>query len=78
MKIHRDKHVRKLWLTYNKYTKKVIDVTLNMARAKFVGTPIASHFKLFAASSPTNDTERGQMSLIPYDTVVNSLMYFMV
>lgn len=42
MKIHRDIHDGKLWLTQTKYTKKVF-AKFNMTGAKSVSTPLVSH-----------------------------------
>jgi hypothetical protein len=77
MEIHRNRQDGKLWLTQSKYTKKVL-ARFNMASAKSVSTPLASHFKLSAASCPIDAVERGYMSKIPYDSAVGSLMYLMV
>ena len=49
-----------------------------MEGAKAVTTPLASHFKLSAASCPTSAVEKGLMSKVPYESAVGSLMYLMV
>lgn len=49
-----------------------------MGGVEFLSVPLASHFKFFAASYLTNDTKRGQISIISYDSVVDNLMYVMV
>jgi ATP-binding cassette subfamily B (MDR/TAP) protein 1 len=49
-----------------------------MHDAKFVSTPIASHFKLSALQCPTSEDDIEYMSRVPYSNVVGSLMYAMV
>ena len=49
-----------------------------MHDAKFVSTPIASHFKLSALQCPTSDDDIEYMSRVPYSSDVGSLMYSMV
>ncbi|PHT46032.1 hypothetical protein CQW23_15190 [Capsicum baccatum] len=49
-----------------------------MQNAKLVSTPLAAHFKLSATLSPKTDDERDYRSLVPYSSVVGSLMYAMV
>ncbi|CAM6109633.1 unnamed protein product [Calypogeia fissa] len=49
-----------------------------MESAKPVSTPLAAHFKLSAALSPTTVEEKGVMSKVPYETAVGSLMYLIV
>ena len=77
MEIHRDLKAGKLWLTQSKYTEKVL-ARFNMASAKVVTTPLAPHFRLSAAASPTDAVEKGLMSKIPYESAVGSIMYLMV
>ena len=77
MQIKRDVKEGKLWLSQPKYGRKVL-AKHNMADAKAVSTPLASHFKLSAAFCPTSETEKGLMSKIPYESAVGSLMYLMV
>lgn len=49
-----------------------------MQDSKPVGTPLASHFKLFADLSPLTKEEKEYMSHVLYASVVGSLMYGMV
>jgi hypothetical protein len=49
-----------------------------MHNAKFVSTPIASHFKLSALQCPTSKDDIEYMSRVLYSSVVGSLMYAMV
>ena len=41
-------------------------------------TPLAAHFKLSADQCPVDEVGKGQMSKIPYNNAVGSLMYLMV
>jgi hypothetical protein len=49
-----------------------------MHDAKFVSTPIASHFKLSALQYPSTDEDVEYMSRVSYSSVVGFLMYAMV
>jgi hypothetical protein len=49
-----------------------------MHDAKFVSTPIASHFKLSALQYPTSEDDIEYISRVPYSSDVGSLMYAMV
>ena len=49
-----------------------------MHDAKFVSTPIASHFKLSALQCPTSDDDIEYMSRVPYSSAVSFLMYAMI
>ena len=49
-----------------------------MKGAKPVSIPLASHFKLSKKDCPSTKEEQEQMSVIPYSSVVGSLMYAMV
>ena len=46
--------------------------------AKTRTTPLANHFKLSKEKSPKTGEERDHMVLVPYASVVGSLMYDMV
>ena len=48
------------------------------AKTKSVSTPLASHFKLSVAMSPSTNDERQYMAQVPYQSAVGSLMYAMV
>ena len=41
-------------------------------------TPLATHFRLLASFPPQTKEEVGLMSCIPYDSVVDSLIYAIV
>ena len=72
-----DRKNKRLWLSQEKYIKKVLD-RFNMKDSKPVGTPLAAHFKLSTELCPSNDKEKEEMSIIPYASAVGSLMYAMV
>jgi hypothetical protein len=49
-----------------------------MHNAKPVSTPLALHFKLSAKQCAESDNDLEYMSIVPYSSVVGSLMYAMV
>ena len=49
-----------------------------MKNAKPVSTPLANHFKLSKTSCPTTDKEKKEMAIVPYFSIVGSLMYAVV
>ena len=49
-----------------------------MKNSKPVSTPLAGHFKLSKRLCPTTEKEKCEMSVIPYSSIVKSLMYAMV
>ena len=77
MEIRRDRGVGKLFLTQENYLKKVLE-RFGMHDAKSVSTPLASHFRLSAAQSPTSKEEENYMARVPYSRAVGSIMYAMV
>ena len=77
MEITRDVRAGKLWLSQRKYAEKILE-RFSMDKAKSVSTPLAAHFKLSVSDGPDSVEEKGLMSLIPYESVVGSLMYLMV
>jgi len=77
MRILRDRKNKRLWLSQEKYIKKVLD-KYNMKDAKLVGTPFAAHFKLSTELCSSNDKEKEEMSKIPYASTVGYLMYAVV
>ncbi|KAH9649066.1 hypothetical protein KPL70_025842 [Citrus sinensis] len=68
---------KSLFLTQQSYIQKVL-VRFGMNYGKQVLTPLASHFKLFAAQCPQTEAEQQKMVCIPYSSAVGSLMYAMV
>jgi ATP-binding cassette subfamily B (MDR/TAP) protein 1 len=77
MEIKRDRKSSLLFLSQEKYIEKVLH-RFNMLDAKFVSTPIASHFKLSALQYPTSEDDIEYMSRVSYSSAVGSLMYVMV
>ncbi|KAH9669014.1 hypothetical protein KPL70_021617 [Citrus sinensis] len=74
MDIIRDRSAGTLFLSQEKYIKKVLE-RFKMQDCKPVQTPLGPQFKLSAA--PTSEDE-SQMNEFPYAQVVGSLMYAMV
>jgi len=77
IRIMRDRQEKKLWLSQEHCVKRVLQ-RFHMENAKAVSTPLATHFKLSAKQSPSNETEKSYMQRVPYAFVVGSLMYAMV
>ena len=57
MQIMHDMKNKRLWLSQEKYIKKVLE-RFNMKDAKPVGTPLATHFKLSVELCPSDDKEK--------------------
>jgi Reverse transcriptase (RNA-dependent DNA polymerase)/GAG-pre-integrase domain/Integrase core domain len=74
MDIHRDRSLRRLWLTQSRYVKKVLH-KFGMETAKPVSTPLAPHFRFSQEDCPKTQGEKDVMSNIPYDSAVGSLIY---
>ena len=49
-----------------------------MKNSKPVSTPPAGHFNLSKRICPSIEKEKGEMSIIPYSSLIGSLMYAMV
>ena len=49
-----------------------------MKNSKLVSTLLAGHFKLSKRLCPFMETEKGEMSIIPYSSAVRGMMYAMV
>ena len=77
MEITRDRRAKKLWLSQEKYVKRILE-RFNMKYAKLVNTPLASHFKLCKKSCLSSTKEKENMVSVPYSSTVGSLMYVMV
>ena len=77
MKIVRERGVKKLWLSQERYIEKVLQ-RFNMDKAKAVSCPLANHFKLSSKQFPSTDKEKEEMKKILYASAVGSLMYAMV
>ena len=50
----------------------------NMKNSKLVSTPLTGHFKPSKRLRSSTQKEKNEMSVIPYSSVVRSLMYAMV
>lgn len=77
MEIYRDRQAGKLYLSQKEYIKKVLH-RFNMENARYVSTPLATHFILSSALSPQTDDDVDYMSRVPYSSTVGSLMYIMI
>ena len=77
MQILRDRKVKKLWLSQEKYIEWIFE-RFNMKHAKPVSTPLGSHFKLGKKSSFSSKKEKGDIASTIYFLAVGSLMYAMV
>ena len=77
MEIFRDRKRRELRLTQAQYIEKVL-ARFGMEKAKPVGTPLGSQFKLSKDMSPSSDEDKRYMADVPYSSAVGSLMYAMV
>ncbi|GJR17981.1 putative ribonuclease H-like domain-containing protein [Tanacetum coccineum] len=78
MEIVRDRKLRKLCLTQKQLLRRVLKHFRFDKPTKQVSTPLAAQFKISAAMSPKNDTERAYMENVPYANAVGSLMYVMI
>ena len=74
MEILRDRKTGKLWLSQERYIERMLE-RFNMKNSKPVSTPLAGHFKLNKRLCPYTEKEKGEMSVIPYSSVVGNLMY---
>ena len=77
MDILRDKKAAKLWWSPERYIEWMLE-RFNMKNSKPVSTPLACHFKLSKRLCPSTEKEKGEMSVIPYSSVIGSLMYALV
>ena len=77
MEILRDTKAGKLWLSQERYIEWMLE-RFNMKKSKPISTPLASHFKLSKKLCPSTEKEKGEMSVIPYSSAVESLMYAML
>ncbi|KAL0318291.1 UNVERIFIED_CONTAM: Retrovirus-related Pol polyprotein from transposon TNT 1-94 [Sesamum angustifolium] len=77
MEIHRDRDLRKLWLSQRGYVEKVLD-RFGMSKAKSVSTPLPNHVKLSSEQCPKTDREIEDMAKVPYASAVGYLMYAML
>lgn len=77
MEIKRDRAKRKLWLNQRKYVEKLLQ-RFNMQDSKPVKVPIPVGVRLSVEQCPKTQEEEEDMSHVPYESAVGSLMYAMV
>ena len=77
MEIIHDRKNRRLWLSQERYVEQILEI-FNMKEAKIVNTPLSGHFKLSKRSCPSMEEENKKMVVIPYSSVVGSVMYVMI
>eukprot|EP00253_Pinus_taeda_P028025 PITA_28025 len=77
MEIKRDRAKRKLWLNQRKYIETILQ-RFNMQDSKPMKVPIPVGVRLSAKQCPKTQEEEEDMSRVPYESVVGSLMYAMV
>ena len=77
MHIVRDRTKKLLWLSQEKYVKKVLQ-RFSMSDAKPVGSTLPTNCKLSGKQSPKTKVDKAEMMKIPYASTVGSLMYAMV
>ena len=76
MEIKRDRANRKLWLNQRKYVETVLQ-RFNMQDSKLVNVPIPVGVKLSSEQCPKTQEEEEDMSHVPYESAVGSLIYEM-
>jgi len=76
MEIKIDRAKRKLWLNQRKYVETILQ-RFNMQDSKPVKVPIPVGVKLSVEQCPKTQEEEEDMSLVPYESAVGSLMYAM-
>jgi Reverse transcriptase (RNA-dependent DNA polymerase) len=77
MQIIRDRKIRRLWLSHEKYIKRVLD-RFNIQGTKKVSCPLSNHLKLSKKLCPSTEKENDETSRVSYSSAVGSLMYSMV
>lgn len=77
MKISCDGQNGKLWLSREKHINKVPD-RLNMSKAEKVSILFVGNFKLNITQWLTSKNDKKEMKIVPYASIVGSLMYNMV
>lgn len=77
MELTRDRARKTLLITQSEYCRKILK-KFHMENSKAVKTPLAQHYKLSMAQSPSTQEELDEMKTVPYANLVGSLMYTMV
>ncbi|KAL6341072.1 hypothetical protein AAG906_032187 [Vitis piasezkii] len=75
--IERDRSKRVLRLSQKSYISKVLS-RFEMNNIKTVSTPLGQHFRLSITQAPETHEEKRFMEMIPYASMVGSVMYTMV
>ena len=77
IEIERDRSKRVLRLSQKSYISKVLS-RLEMNNVKTVSTPLRQHFRLSITQAPETHEEKMFMEMIPYASMVGSVMDTMV
>ena len=77
MEIHKDRKNKKLYLSREKYLKKVLQ-RFGLENSKSERIPLGPHFKLSADQFPQIEEEKAYMSRVPYSSAVGSIVYAMI
>ena len=77
IKIKRDHMNKKIWLNQRKYVDMILQ-RFRMQYCKPINTPIPISFKLSVEQCPKTQEDIEDMSHVPYESEVESLMYAMV
>ena len=77
MEIIRDRQNRKLWLGQSKYVDTILK-RFNMQDSRPLSVPVTMGTKLSSSQCPTSPSKMEEMTQVPYQSVVGSLMYAMV
>ena len=65
------------YVSQEKYIEKVLQ-KVNMDKAKYVSSLVASHMKLSSSECPTSKEDKEEMKAVPYASIVGSLTYSMM
>nr|GEU70484.1 retrovirus-related Pol polyprotein from transposon TNT 1-94 [Tanacetum cinerariifolium] len=76
MEIWHDRKAGRLWVSQEKYIKKVLQPFF-VNQSKLVNTPLAANFKLDRSTILGTDKEVKYMKTVPYSCAIGSLMYVM-
>ena len=77
MEIQRDRSKRILRLSQKSYISKVLS-RFEMNNVKTMSTPLGQHFRLSITQAPETHEEKKFMEMIPYASMMGSVMYTMV
>ena len=77
MEIQRDRSKRILRLFQKSYISKVLS-RFEMNNVKTVSIPLGQHFRLSITQAPETHEEKKFMEMIPYASMMGSVMYTMV